>query len=293
MIKSRSEKVFLIFNYISLAMISFLTLYPFLYVLSSSVSVPGAVARGEVFLFPKGFILESYKKVINIDYFWSSYGNTVFYTVTGTLISMFITVLGAYALAVTDLPGRRFFSFFISFTMWFNAGMIPTYLNFRDLNLINTRISILIGFAVSAFNVILMRTSFQSIPPSLKESSYIDGANDLTILAKIYIPVSKPVIATISLYYAIGRWNGYFWSMLLFHDMEKIPLQVLLRKLIVEMDATSEMRDQMQNVMDYTTMSNETVVFATIIISIIPIIIAYPYLQKYFVKGIMIGSIKG
>jgi putative aldouronate transport system permease protein len=293
MAKSKAGRAFSALNHVLLALIAFATLYPFWYVLASSFSVPNEVARGNVFLLPKGFLLDSYNVVFNIEYFWSSYANTVFYTVAGTFISMLITTLGAYALAAPGLPGRTLFSFFISFTMWFSAGMIPTYLNLKDLGLINTRASILVGFAVSAFNVILMRTFFQSIPISLRDSAYIDGANDLTVFGRIFLPLSKPALATIGLYYGIGRWNGYFWSMLLLHDMNKVPLQVLLKKLIVEMQAANEMRDSYRSVLDYNTMSNETVIYATIIVSIVPIIIAFPILQKYFVKGIMIGSIKG
>lgn len=286
--QTKGEKIFAITNYIFLTIISLLTLYPFLYVLSASLSNPDDVITGKVLLFPKGLTLESYIKVLSTKGIWIAYGNTIFYTIVGTATSIVVTICGAYPLSKKRLMGRKFITFMVAFTMWFYAGMIPFYLNIKSLNLTNSRLGIIIAFACSAFYVILLRTYFQSIPESMEESAKIDGANDVIILTKIILPLSIPALATIGLYYAVDRWNGYFWSMILLKDIDKVPLQVLLKKLVVEMNVSDEMmRGDMQ------TINKETIIYTTIVISVIPIVAVYPYIQKFFVKGIMVGSIKG
>jgi putative aldouronate transport system permease protein len=275
--------------YAVVGLIAIICIYPFIYVLSASISSSDAVLRGDVLLFPKDITFEAYKRVLEEPGIWVAYGNTIFYTVVGTLFSMFVTICGAYPLSKKRLKGRSFFAFFIAFTMWFNAGIIPTYLNLKELGLLDTRTAIIVGFAVSTFLVFIMRSFFQSVPDSLEESAKVDGANDLQILWKIFLPLSKPALITVGLFYAVSRWNGYFWSMIVLNDESKIPLQVLLKKLVVDMSV----KEQMANSLDTTSQfSAETVIYATIIVSIIPIILIYPYLQKYFVKGTMIGGIK-
>ncbi|MCU6708549.1 carbohydrate ABC transporter permease [Paenibacillus sp. J5C_2022] len=284
------EKLFAVFNYILLALFALAALYPFVYVLSASLSSSEAVVTGSVWLWPIDIQLQSYVKVMQYEGIWTAYANTIYYTVVGTACSLLLTVLGAYPLSKQRLQGGTFISFMIAFTMWFNAGMIPMYLNFRDLGLLDNRAAIIIGFALSAFYVILMRTFFQNIPNDLEESAKVDGANDFQILWKIYLPLSKAALTTIGLFYAVFRWNGYFWAMVLLKDENKIPLQVLLKKLIVELNLSEEMMASR----DVTAaISQETVVYATIIISIIPIVAVYPFIQRYFVKGVMIGSVKG
>lgn len=285
------EKVFNVVNYIGLGLISICALYPFIYVLSAALSSGDAVQTGKVLLLPKEFNLYSFQKVLSVKGIWVAYGNTIFYTIAGTLGCMLFSVAGAYALSKERLMGRKFFAILLTLTMWLKAGIVPEFLNFRALNLYNTRSVPIVGFLIVAFNVILLRTYFESIPKSLEESAQIDGASDLTILAKIYLPLAKPGLATVSLFYAVNKWNGYFWSMILLRDENKVPLQVLLRKLIVEMNATGEFMDAVQ--MSKLGYSTETIVYATIIISIIPIVLAYPFIQKYFAKGAMIGAVKG
>lgn len=284
-----SEKLSSISITTFLVLLSIVCLYPFVYVLSASFSSGNAVITGEVILFPKDITLDSYKSILAKEGLWLAYGNTIFYTVVGTAFSILLTVCGAYPLSKSRLKGRVFVAFFIAFTMWFGAGLIPTYLNFKELGLLNTRTSIIVGFAVSAFLVILLRTFFQSIPDSLEESAKMDGANDLQVLWHIYLPLSKPALVTVGLIYAVGKWNSYFWSMILLTDESKIPLQVLLKKMIVEMSLNEELTGAMSA---SNAMSQETFIYATIIISILPIVIIYPFLQKYFVKGTMIGGIK-
>ncbi len=288
---SFGERIFQIINHSFLFIMSLVALYPFVYVFSASISHADAVASGRVVLFPIDFNFVSYIKVFNLDNLWVAYGNTIYYTLVGTLTCMFFSITGAYALSKERLIGRKFFTIFVTLTMWFKAGIVPEFLNFRSLGLYNTRAVPIIGFAVVAFNVILLKTYFESVPKSLEESAQIDGANDLKVLWKIYMPLSKPGLATVALFYAVSKWNGYFWSMILLRDESKIPLQVLLRKLIVEMNATSEFNDAFE--MAKQGYSVETVVYATIIISIIPIVLMYPFIQKYFAKGAMIGAVKG
>lgn len=290
MIESRGEKIFKIVNNTLLALLAMAALYPFIYVLSASISKPYNVVTGKVLLFPKGFTFDAYYAVLGNSDIWLAYGNTIFYTVVGTAVSMFFTICGAYVLSKKRLRGRKWFTIFVTLTLWFDAGMIPFYLNLRDLGLLNTRTGIIIAFACNAFNVILLRTNFEGVPDELEESVKVDGGNDLQVLLKVYLPLVKSGLATVGLFYAIERWNGYFWSMITLTDMDKIPLQVLLKKMIVEKDLQSEFGAALDFA---STVSAETVTYATIVVSIIPIVLVYPYIQKYFIKGMLVGAVKG
>ncbi|WP_207952864.1 carbohydrate ABC transporter permease [Paenibacillus agricola] len=281
------------FNYVLLSVIAVLTLFPFVYVLSASISSSDAVISGRVILLPKEITFSAYEKVFGMAGLWRAYGNTIFYTVFGTLVNLLFITLGAYPLSKRRLVGASFLSFFIALTMFINmsgtAGMIPFYLNLRDLGLLDSRFTIIFGFAVITFYVFLMRTFFQSVPDEIEESAKMDGANDWQILLRIYLPLSLPAFASIGLFCAVSRWNGYFWTMVILRDESKIPLQVLLRKLIVEMNLTADM----MSAADISSgLSKETVIYATIVISIVPIIAIYPFIQKFFVKGMMLGAIK-
>ncbi len=287
--KSTGERIAEVAIHCIVAGAAFLTLYPFIYVLASSLSSPDAVSAAKVWFYPIGFTLEAYKKVAANPDIWIGYANSLFYTFAGTAVNLLITIAGAYPLSKKRLRGRTILSFMVLLTMWLKPGMIPFYLNLRDFELLDKRITILIAFACSAFYVILLRTYFESIPESLEESAKIDGANDITILTRIILPLSKPALATIGLYYAVQRWNGYFWAMLILKDPKKVPLQVFLKKLIVEMNLGDDV-----GLGDAANMiSQETVIYATIIVSALPMIILYPFIQKYFEKGIMVGSVKG
>lgn len=290
MIESRGEKIFRVINYTVLGIFALLTLYPFIYVLSASISMPHNVVAGKVLLFPKDITFAAYTEVLTDPSIWMAYGNTIFYTVVGTAFSMLLTICGAYPLSKRRLHGRKFFTILVTVTMWFDAGMIPFYLNLKDMGMLNSRTTIIVAFAISVFNVILLRTFFEGIPAELEEAAKVDGATELQVLCKVYLPLSKASLATIGLFYAISRWNGYFWAMILLKDESKMPLQVLIKKLIMDNSFSSEY----STALDYTTkLSPETLTYATIIISIIPIIMVYPYIQKYFVKGVMVGAIKG
>lgn len=289
MCRTKGEKVFQIMNHAILLLVCVITLYPLWYTLIASFSDPVAVTTGAVKLLPKGFELASYIRVFSDKNIWSAYGNTIFYSVIGTLISMILTTLGAFALSRRRLHGRRIINFIIMFTMWFNAGMIPMFQNFNELGLYNTRLGILLCGAINTFYVILLRTFFENVDESMEESAKMDGASDWCIMRKIYMPLSKPAVVAVSLYYFVGRWNAYFWSMLLLKDQSKIPLQVVLKRLIVEVSYN------VNNAVDISsnTMSQQTVIYATVVIAVIPMLILYPFIQKFFTKGIMVGAIKG
>ncbi len=287
---SRNERIFNGSMIVAGIIVSIITLYPLLYVLIASVSKPIFVENGDVMFWVKGFTLASYKAAFLKDGIWIAYGNTIFYTVAGVFINMFFTTTMAYALSKERLPLRKFFTLMAIFTMWFNAGMIPLYMTFRDFNLLNTRTAIILGFAVNTYNLIIMKSFFEQVPKSLEEAAFIDGANNLKIFARIFLPLSKPALATVGMFYAVTRWNGYFWAMNLLQDDNKVPLQVLLKKLIVDRVANET---EAAIVTADSLASPTTVIYAIIIIAIIPMMVAYPFVQKYFKKGATIGAVKG
>ena len=282
------DLVFDIINVIIMLLAIFITLFPIWHVIAASLSSPVAVSEGRVSFFPVDFNFSAYKTVLSMNNIWISYGNTIFYSFVGTALSMVLTVLGAYPLSKKRLRGRSVISFIVTFTMWFGAGTMPIYLNMKNSHLLNSRLGILLFAAVSAFNLILMRTYFESIPDSLEESAKIDGASDFRILLTIYLPLSKAALMTITMYYLIGRWNAYYWAMILLRDENKIPVQVLLRKLIVEMSQQAE-----NGSIDYSKTSRETITYAIMIVATLPMLIVYPFVQKFFVKGVMLGAVKG
>lgn len=285
---TRSDRWFGRINAILLAVFAICAIYPVVYIASVSVSTGDSVTAGRVFLFPVDLDFSAFGRVFADKLFWTSYANTFFYTIFGTLASLIFILPASYALSKKRLRGRRVLGFFIAFTMWFNAGMIPFYLNISDLGLIDSRFGILIAFACNAFNIILMRNYFESVSPSFEEAARMDGANDWQILWKVYVPLSKPAIATVSLLCVISRWNGYFWSMVLLREESKIPLQVYLKKMIVELNLTEEFSSGAM----HNSYSVETVVASIIVMSIIPVLLIYPVVQKYFTKGVMLGGIK-
>ena len=285
---SKGEKIFQVINVIFLILLSLVIIYPVIYTLSASFSSKDAVVTGKVFLWPVDFDLAAYKFIFSEKTIWVAYANSIFYTVVGTLMSLVLTICGAYPLSKPRLRGRGWITFCIALTLWFSAGMIPVYLNMRNLGLLDNRIAILLHGTISTYNFVLMKNFFQSIPASLEEAAHIDGANDMQILFQIFIPLSLPSIATIALFYAVGRWNEYLWPMILVSEDSKLPLQVVLKKMIVDLNVNVDKGvDQEQK------LSEETFIYATIVVSSVPMLCLYPFIQKYFVKGVMVGSIKG
>ncbi len=285
---SRGDKMFVRLNMLLIAIFTISTLYPFIYIAAVSLSEGSAASAGTVFWRPIGLTLAAYEYVLAEPLFWSSYRNTFIYTFGGTFVSMLIIVPGAYALSKPQLFGRRYFNLFVAFTMWFNAGLIPFFLNMRDLNLMDSYFGLIIAFACNAFNIILLRNFFESIPQSFEEAARMDGANEFQVLWKVYMPLSKPALATIILFCMVARWNGFFWAMVLLKDEQKIPLQVYLRQVIATLADDEEFG---LSIID-ATYSVETVTAAIMVCSIIPVMIFYPFIQKYFEKGILLGGVK-
>jgi putative aldouronate transport system permease protein len=288
-IYSTNDKIFGWVNGFLLLIFSLSVLYPIIYVISVSISSGISVTSGKVLLLPHDINFSAYLEIFKDKLFWMSYANTFFYTIFGTLTSLLFIIPGAYALSKARLRGRRVIGFFIAFTMWFQAGLIPTFLNIESLNLLDSRFGILIVFACNAFNVILMRNFFESISHEYEESAHLEGANDFQILWHIFIPLAKPAIATITLLCAIGRWNGYFWAMVILRSEEKIPLQVYLKKMVVEVSVNESSAGILAG---GSTFSMETIVASIIVMSMIPVLLIFPIVQKYFTKGIMLGGIK-
>lgn len=283
------EIAFVSVCYIIIIFVCIVTLYPFIYLVAASFSSATSVMKNEVFFFPKEFTLKAYNVVLQYKGIWLSYLNTVFYTFFGTVLSVGLTVLAAYPLSKVKWAPKKIMSLFVVFTMWFSGGMIPFYLIMRTLGLIDTRLGILLYPAISAFYVIIFRTHFESLPISLEESAKIEGANDLQILLRIIVPLSKPIMAAIALYYAVSRWNSYFWEMLLLSDDKKVPVQVLLQRIII----SSQLGQDIAKALSPGEASIPTTIkFAAIVITTLPIILIYPSLQKYFVSGALVGSVK-
>lgn len=289
--QSVAYRTFQIINYTIMTIVAMLCIYPFIHLLSVSVSNANEVLSGRVNLLPKGFNLDSYKLVLQHPNFLTGYRSTVLYTCVGTLIAMFMTVTCAYPLSKKYLPGRNAFMKFIVFTMFFFGGLIPNFLLIRSLGFIDHIWAIVIPGSINTYNMILMLTYFKGIPDSLEEAAGIDGMNHLGILTKIYLPLSKPVLATIALFYSVGYWNDWFSAMIYINSLEKQPIMLFLRNIM--MGAELAARDG--SIKDDRSIANISATFkaTTIMLSTLPILVVYPFVQKYFVKGVMIGALKG
>lgn len=283
---SKSEISFKILAYTLVIVFSLFALYPLIYAFSVSISGKMAYESGQIILFPKETTLSAYRMVLYDKGFWISYTNTLFYTLLGTAWSMAISLTGAYALQSKKLIFSRQWNFFLVLTMWFSAGMIPQYLNYKSLG-VDNRWGIIVAFGVQAYNIILLRNYFSAIPKEIEEAATVDGANEFQLFSKIYLPMSKASIATVTLFYAISRWNGYYWSRILIADSFEQPLQVYLRQLI---ENYQKLYDESAVVLDY---SADSLAYAIIICSIIPVLVVYPYIQKYFARGVNMGGVKG
>jgi len=273
-------------------------LYPFLYVVFASFSNPELLVKHKgLLLLPEGFTLQGYTFVFRNPNIYSGYLNTIYYVVVGTLYNMVMTCLGAYVLSRKDWLLKTPMMVMITFTMFFSGGLIPSFILVKNLGMMNTRAALIIPGAISTYNMIIMRTSFMQIPSGLEESAKLDGANDLQILWHVVLPVSKAVLAVITLFYAVGHWNSWFNASIYLRKRELFPLQLILREILIE-NNTSAMLDNAsaQTLQDLATNKawyKELVQYSTIVVSTVPILFIYPFVQKYFVKGVMIGSIKG
>lgn len=291
--KTGSDIVFNIINNIFLTICLIVVLYPLIYILSASFSSPQAVTSGRVWLFPVDFSLEGYKAVFENDSIITGYANTIFYTVVGTALNLVMTIMAAYPLSRKDFYGRNIFMFFFTFTMIFNGGLIPTYLLVSQLGLINTRWVLIIIGAISVWNVIITRTYYQNtIPDELLEAAQLDGCSDIRFIWSVVLPLSKAITAVLVLFYGVGHWNEFFNAFIYISKKELYPLQIVLRDILVmnsidpNMVVDTELMVAKQGLADLLK-------YSLIIVASAPILCLYPFVQKYFVKGVMIGSIKG
>jgi len=289
--KSAEDKVFNLINYILLTILTFIFLYPIWFVLVASFSDPAKLmTHVGTMLIPQGFSLDGYKAVLNNKNIMTGYGNTIFYVVAGTSISMVLTTLGAYVLSRRNLYLKKFMMPMIVFTMYIHAGIIPDFLLVKYIGLYNTHWAILLPTAIVTWNLVVMRTSFMQIPQSLEESAKIDGANDFTILYRIILPVAKSTIAVIVLFYAVGMWNSWFNAMIYLRDRSKYPLQLFLREILIANSTTGNNGDTSPG--EGVFLMDELIKYCTIIVSTVPILCIYPMAQRYFITGVMMGSLK-
>ncbi|OUS77276.1 sugar ABC transporter permease [Paenibacillus sp. MY03] len=289
--RSSGEKWFDAGNVTFLFILSCVTLYPFLYVLIASFSDPAWIVKTRgLILWPQGFTLDTYKLVFQNPSILTGYINSIILVVAGTSLNILMTSLGAYALSRQNVMWKNPIMFGIVFTMFFNGGLIPTFLLVNDIGLLNSRLALILPVAMSAYNLIIMRTAFMGVPVSLEESAKLDGANDFTVLFRIVLPLSLPVVAVMILFYGVAHWNAWFNALIYIRARDLYPLQLILREILI----TNSTDSMMTGVGGGDKMPvGETIKYATIIVATIPVLCLYPMLQKYFVKGVMIGAIKG
>ena len=289
---SRADRALDVTLYVLLGLVIVICAYPVYFILLASVSNATYVNSGELLLYPKGFHLEGYRFVFRNDKLLIGYRNTIFYTAAGTLLGLFASLSAGYSLSRRDLPGRGLAMFLLVFTMYFSGGLIPTYLVVKSLGLLNTRAVLIILGSVSAYNIILIRTFFMSnIPNELQEAAFIDGCGNIRFFVTIALPLSTAIIAVIGLYLAVGYWNSYFTALIYVADRSKSPLQIYLREILMTNEKVSDIEDG-ELAGQYMQML-QVVKYAVIVVATLPVMCIYPFLQKYFVKGVMIGALKG
>jgi putative aldouronate transport system permease protein len=289
--RSNGEKIFDILNIIIMLVIIVLTLYPMLYIVFAAVSQPTKFMTHEGLLFgPLGFTLVSFKAVFKNPNILTGYANTIFIVTVGVSLNILLTILGAYFLSRKGVLLKKPIMLMIIFTMYFHGGLIPFYLTVRGLHLDNRLWALIVPTVINTFNLIIMRTAFMAIPDSLEESAKIDGANHFTILFRIMLPLAMPTIAVIILYYGVHHWNSWFHAMIFLRKREMFPLQLVLREVIIQND-TAKMTGGAGY--DDREMLSETIKYAVIVVATAPVLMLYPFLQKYFVKGVMVGALKG
>ncbi|SDE68480.1 putative aldouronate transport system permease protein [Paenibacillus sp. UNCCL117] len=291
--RSKGDLLFETIIHIVLGMILIVVLFPLIYVISASLSEPSAILLGEIRLLPKGFNVQAYKRVFDNADIMSGYLNTIFYTVVGTAINLVMTTLAAYPLSRKDFYGRQFVTGLVVFTMFFSGGMIPMYLLIRDLGMLNTIWALVLPGAISVWNLIIMRTFFQvSIPLEIQEAASIDGCSNSRILWRIVLPLSLPILAVMTLFYAVGHWNAFFSALIYLTDRGKYPLQLVLREILIQ-NQMNEMASIADDTLMNYMMQIEAIKYAVVVVANLPMLLLYPFLQKYFVKGVMIGALKG
>lgn len=291
--QSTGDKVFEVVVIVLLALVCLVVLYPLIYIFSASISKAEDVLSGEMWLLPTSFSFVGYSKIFDNPEILSGYVNTIVYTVVGTAINLAMTIMAAYPLARRDFAGRNVITGLFVFTLFFSGGLIPSYLVVKELGMLNTMWALIIPGAVSVWNIIIMRTFFQSsIPDEIQESASIDGCSNLQTLWRIVLPLSMPIIAVMILFYSVGHWNAYFNALIYLSDRDKYPLQLFLREILLqgEMDTMVGAGDTTHA---KTVMDTASIRYAIVIVANLPVLLLYPFLQKYFAKGVMVGAIKG
>lgn len=296
--ESKTDRIFLAIVYILLILAFIVVLYPMVYILSASISDPSVVNSGEMWLFPQNITFEGYRTILGNDDIWRGYLNTIILTVVGTSVNLIATIPAGYVLSRKDFPHKGFFTKMMVVTMFVSGGLIPSYLLITGLGLTNSLWALILPGAASVFNIIVTRTFFQStIPDQLTEAAQIDGASDFRIFSSIVLPLSKPIIAVMALFYGVGHWNQYFNALIYIDDRSKYPLQMILREILVlqnmSSNPTTQMTEETAIYLQQQQSLGAIIKYGVMIVATLPVIIVYPFLQKYFVQGVMVGSIKG
>ena len=289
--RSSDDKVFDAVVYAIAAVIILIVLYPLIFIVSASFSDPAKVLSGEVWLLPKGMNAEAYSNILQNDKIWIGYRNTIVYALVGTTVNLIMTILAAYPLSRPDLPGRGPLMLIITLTMFFSGGLIPTYMLVKNLGMVDTMWALIVPGAIATYNLIVMRTYFQSsIPWELQEAAHMDGCTNWRLLLNIILPLSKPILAVMVLFYAVGHWNSFFGALIYIRNEALYPLQLVLRDILLI--SQSDVADSGIGLEDKILLA-ESIKYAVIIVSSLPVLVMYPFVQRHFVKGVMIGSIKG
>ncbi|OGO79994.1 MAG: sugar ABC transporter permease [Clostridiales bacterium GWC2_40_7] len=291
-----SDRIFDIVNIVILVLVLLVVLYPLIFVVSASVSDPILVNQGKVWLIPKGINFEGYERVFRNSEIVTGYRNTVFYTVFGTLINLFVTLTCAYSLSRKDLRGRGLFMALFTFTMFFSGGLIPTFILVKNLGLYNTIWALVLPNAAAMYNIIVARTYMQvNIPLELQEAAFIDGCSNTRLFLKIVMPLSAPIIAVTALFYGVSHWNSFFNALIYLSNRSLFPLQLIIREILIESQMSAQMITSGGNIEAMAEQARiaEIVKYAVIIVSTVPVLIVYPFLQRYFTQGIMVGALKG
>ena len=291
--KSKSDIAFDIFNYTLLGAITILVLYPLYFIVIASFSDPDFINTGQVVFWPKGFNVLGYQKIFEDTKIWRAYGNTIFYTLVGTCINIVLTMMFAYPLSRKDFCGRRFLTFFMMFTMYFQGGLMPTYILMQNIHLYDTPWVMVLLPAINVFNVIIAKTNIQNnIPEELYEAAAIDGCSHFKFFCKIVMPLSKSIVAVLVLYYGVAHWNEFMNGLVYLRDEGLYPLQLVLRGILVQNQASADMMADIDSMMAQQKTA-ELIKYGLIIVSALPVLVIYPFLQKYFAKGVMVGAVKG
>lgn len=291
--ESKGERVFHGINTIFMLLLIILMIYPFWYVMMCSLSSPNFATSGGAFLTPKGFTMDAYKTVLKNKSIISGFKTSFITTVGGAFIGTVLAAMAAYPLSKKNMPGRKMLTYLFFFTMFFGGGLVPDYLLLKKLHLLDTYWALFLPGCLSVWNILVIKNFYKSIPESLEESAKIDGASDITVFFKIIVPLSKPILATIALFLSVGFWNDFFASVLFIFDKEKWSLQAVLREIITNTQEAMTRQGITVRNENAASVSQKTITMATIMVSTIPILVVYPFVQKYFVKGTMVGSVKG